>query len=137
MDGSDEVKERTYRVSSVTQTSVPGAPPPQDVKWHASPPPSTGAGSGDSLAESLIEKADRSGDGMLSLEELEDFGDSSDENPFDPELMMAKADANRDRQLSFREIDDYVAEVMQSEMMRQAMPGNFGASMASEAKTEL
>ena len=42
-----------------------------------------------------------------------------------------------DRQLSFREIDDYVAEVMQSEMMRQAMPGNFGASMASEAKTEL
>ena len=82
-------------------------------------------------------QADRSGDGMLSLEELEDFGDSSDENPFDPELMMAKADANGDRQLSFREIDDYVAEVMQSEMMRQAMPGNFGASMASEAKTEL
>ena len=74
---------------------------------------------------------------MLSLEELEDFGDSSDENPFDPELMMAKADANGDRQLSFREIDDYVAEVMQSEMMRQAMPENFGASMASEAKTEL
>ena len=31
---------------------------------------------------------------MLSMEELEDFGDSSDENPFDPELMMEKADAN-------------------------------------------
>ena len=53
------------------------------------------------------------------------------------ELMMAKADANGDQQLSFREIDDYVAEVMQSEMMRQAVPGNFGGSMASEAKTEL
>ena len=39
-------------------------------------------------------QADRSGDGMLSMEELEDFGDSSDENPFDPELMMEKADAN-------------------------------------------
>ena len=74
---------------------------------------------------------------MLSMEELEDFGDSSDENPFDPELMMEKADVNGDRQLSFKEIDDYVAEVMQSEMMRQALPGSFGGSMASEAKTEL
>ena len=42
-------------------------------------------------------QADRSGDGMLSLEELEDFGDSSDENPFDPELMMAKADTSSSR----------------------------------------
>ena len=39
--------------------------------------------------------------------------------------------------VTLKEIDDYVAEVMQSEMMRQAVPGNFGGSMASEAKSEL
>ena len=90
-----------------------------------------GAGSGGSLAESLIEGADRSGDGLLSMEELEDFADSSDENPFSPEEMMEKADANGDQQLSFEEINEYVREVMLT------IPTNLGGPMASEVKAEL
>ena len=78
-----------------------------------------------------MEGADRSGDGLLSLNELEDFADSSDENPFSPEDMMEKADANGDEQLSFEEINQYVREVMLT------IPTNLGGPIASEMKTEL
>ena len=122
---------RTYKVSATrTEGDAPGSPPPQDIKWQPAPP-SMGAGSGGSLAESLLEGADRSGDGLLSMEELEDFADSSDENPFSPEEMMEKADANGDQQLSFEEINEYVREVMLT------IPTNLGGPMASEVKAEL
>mmetsp|Transcript_7187 Transcript_7187/g.16844 ORF Transcript_7187/g.16844 Transcript_7187/m.16844 type:complete len:282 (-) Transcript_7187:76-921(-) len=129
----DEIRERTYTINpKVIDSAAPGSgsPPPQDIKW-APAPPSTGAGDAGSLAESLIEGADRNGDGHLSLEELEDFADSSDENPFSPEEMMEKADANGDAQLSFQEINAYVAEVMLT------IPSHLGGPMASEAKAEL
>jgi ankyrin repeat protein len=124
----DESKERTYKISTFQQKPAPSSSP-QDVKWQ--PVPETV--SNPSLAESLIEGADRSGDGLLTLDELEDFADSSDENPFSPEEMMEKADANGDEQLSFEEVNEYVRKVLLT------LPTNLGGPgpMAGEMKTEL